>query len=44
MLTEAMKNPACLSDAKFRQQWSGLLLQAVQDDHQAFLGSLDADP
>lgn len=46
MLTTGMKNPGNLSETelgKIRQQWSGWLLQAMQSDHQAFLGSLTAD-
>ena len=46
MLAIGMKNPGNLSEAelgKIRHHWSGLLLQAMQSDHQAFLGSLSAD-
>jgi chromosome segregation ATPase len=46
MLAADMENPSNLSATdlgRVRQQWNGLLLQAMQGDHQAFLGSLDAD-
>ena len=46
MLAADMKEPANLSEserAKVREQWSELLRQAMQSDHQAFLESLNAD-
>jgi hypothetical protein len=46
MLAADMEKPSNLSTTdlgRVRQQWSGLLLQAMQDDHQAFMGSLNAD-
>jgi hypothetical protein len=46
MLAADMKGPAKLSGTELgtvRQQWNGLLLQAMQGDHQAFLRSLNSD-
>lgn len=46
MMTAEMKKATDLSEserAKVREQWSALLRQEMQSDHQAFVGSLNAD-